>query len=519
MRRMWTMGGVLVLGLAASMPGRAQVLDARRAEVAMRSSELALQARVLQSRAQIAERRLVGEARLLASQSRLAVRGLGRVSPRAGLSVPEAWLPQDPADSLYRAARGRLNARRYAEAARAFAAIRSDYPRSGYVGDTYYFEALARSRLGAQMELRRALELLSAQSRDFPTAASLAEARGLAVRIESQLAQRGDATAAQAVVGAARGRAGTQVACDEEDQALRATALSALLQMDPERARPILREVLQNRDECSSDLRAQAVFILAQDLDDGPDDGTIDLLLELAHGNPDPDPEVRQAAVFWLAQTGRDEAIDALISILESGTASAEMAEQAMFALGQAGNPRAMQVLRDYATNPSVDPELRGNAIFWLAQNQGEGAGPFLRSLYGSLDDAELKERVFFAIAETSSDDNIEWLTARALDPNEDVEVRTMALFWAAEAGLTSAQALQIYRTAADRELREQAIFVLTQVADDDQAVDALIEIVRTEEDRELRERAVFWLGESDDPRVAEILLEIIRGGGGGGDR
>ena len=57
---------------------------------------------------------------------------------------------------------------------------------------------------------------------------------------------------------------------------------------------------------------------------------------------------------------------------------------------------------------------------------------------------------------------------------------------------------------------------MLTQVADDGEAVDALIEIVRTEEDPELRERAGFWLGESDDPRVAEILLEIIRGGGGG---
>lgn len=322
--------------------------------------------------------------------------------------------------------------------------------------------------------------------------------------------------AAESLVGAARGRSGAQVACDDDDQALRATALSALLQMDPSRARPILREVLRSRDECSSELRAQAVFILGQDLDNGPDDGTIELLLELAHGNPDPDPEVRQAAIFWLAQTGRDEAIDALISILEAGTASAEVAEQAMFALGQAGNPRALQVLRDYATNRDVDPELRGNAIFWLAQNQGDDAGPFLRSLYESLDEAELKERVFFAIAETSSEGSLEWLTARALDPNEDVEVRTMALFWAAEAGLTSAQALQIYRTAEDRELREQAIFVLTQVADDDEAVDALIEIVRSEEDRELRERAVFWLGESDDPRVADILLEIIRGGGGG---
>jgi hypothetical protein len=43
--------------------------------------------------------------------------------------------------------------------------------------------------------------------------------------------------------------------------------------------------------------------------------------------------------------------------------------------------------------------------------------------------------------------------------------------------------------------------------------VDAMIEIARTEEDPELREQAVFWLGQTDDPRVPEFLLELIRGG------
>ena len=90
-----------------------------------------------------------------------------------------------------------------------------------------------------------------------------------------------------------------------------------------------------------------------------------------------------------------------------------------------------------------------------------------------------------------------------------------MALFWAGEAGMSSDEVLQIYRTAEDPELREQAIFVLTQVADDAEAVDALMEVARSEENPELRQRAIFWLGESDDPRVPEFLMEILRGGGG----
>lgn len=438
-----------------------------------------------------------------------AVRGLDALPAER---APESWLPQDPADSLYRAARTRLNDRRYAEAARTFAAIRSEYPRSGYVGDAFYFEALARSRVGGQEQLRTALDLLATQRQHHSQAATVADARSLQLRIESELARRGDAQAAESINRAAQGVASQgQVACDEEDQAMRATALSALLHLDPDRARPILQEVLRTRDECAAELRAQAVFILA---DQGGDDpATVDLLLDLAHRNPDPNAEVREAAVFWLSQTGREEAVDALIEILRSGTADAAVAEQAIFALGQTDNPRAFQTLRDFAADTGADMELREGAIFWLGQHD-EGGGDFLRSLYGSLDDPELKEGVLHSVAESGTAEAMEWLMERALDPGENIEVRKTALFWAGHAGLTPTQALDLYRSSPDAELREQAIFVLTQVADDEEAVEALMDIARTEEDPDLRQQAIFWLGQSDDPRVVEFLMEVIRGGG-----
>jgi HEAT repeat protein len=173
--------------------------------------------------------------------------------------------------------------------------------------------------------------------------------------------------------------------------------------------------------------------------------------------------------------------------------------------------------MRGYATRPGGDPEVRANAIFWLGQRGGVQASGFLRELYAELDDPELRERVLFSVAQSPGDPaNLEWLTERALDETEEMEVRTQALFWAGQAGMEAGAVLRVFRTADDAELREQAIFVLTQMPDSDEAVDALMEIARGEEDPELRERAVFWLGQSDDPRVAEFLLELIRRGGGG---
>ena len=45
------------------------------------------------------------------------------------------------------------------------------------------------------------------------------------------------------------------------------------------------------------------------------------------------------------------------------------------------------------------------------------------------------------------------------------------------------------------------------------EAVDFLTDVASNEDDTELKERAIFWLGQIDDPRVADFLLSLIRGG------
>jgi TolA-binding protein len=52
---------------------------------------------------------------------------------------PEPWAQQDPADSLYRAARRALNRNQYDRAAELFASIQQRYPRSTYTADSFYW--------------------------------------------------------------------------------------------------------------------------------------------------------------------------------------------------------------------------------------------------------------------------------------------------------------------------------------------------------------------------------------------
>ena len=435
-------------------------------------------------------------------QGRMAVGSLtgnGVLLPgeaEASVLAPAPWLQEDPGARAYAQAREALNAARYQEAAEAFAELRGQHTRSVYAADSYYYQAFALSRLGSRAQLRRARDLLQTQINDYSQASTLADARELLMRVETQLAMQGDAQAAAAI---------TQQATDPcgPDQELRAAALNALMNMNSERAIPILRQVLEDRGACSAELRQQAVFLIAQKMDEE----SMDILLDLAHRNPDPDPEVREQAVFWLSQVRSEEALDALESILRESH-DPQLQENAIYAISQHRSERSGQILREYAERTDAPTELRENAIFWIGQ--APGGVEYLKSIWARLDTPELKENILHAIAQADDEDGRRWLMERARDSSEDMEVRTNALFWVGQSGsFTTAELRELFGDFSDPEMKEQLVFAASQ-RNEPEAVDFLMEVAEDPENGELREQAIFWLGQSKDPRVPEFLLRII---------
>jgi HEAT repeat protein len=422
----------------------------------------------------------------------------------------ESFYPQDPADSLYRAARDQLSRDNYRQAAELFYEVYRRYPRSSYAAQSLYYQAFALYRSGRERDLRRARDALRELERDYSSSeVALREAEALQARISGELARRGDSEAAERVARAAavgvRQRPAAE-ACASEEEEIRMAALNALLQMNSERAIPILKRVLQERDEdneCVVEMRSRAVFLLAQHLDEE----NVDVLLDVVEN--DPNPEVRGQAVFWLSQVPGERTVDALERILIESD-DAELQEKALFALAQSGGERASQVLRDYALREDIDPDLRGKAIFWLGQRSDNSA--FLRDVYVRTTDDEVKERILHSLAMSGGEENGVFLLTIAGDESQSIETRKQAMFWASQAGVSAVEVAALYEQMPERELKEQIIFALAQQGEDE-AVDKLLEIAREETDSELRKKAIFWLSQSDDPRVAEFLLEIIEGG------
>jgi hypothetical protein len=99
-----------------------------------------------------------------------------------------------------------------------------------------------------------------------------------------------------------------------------------------------------------------------------------------------------------------------------------------------------------------------------------------------------------------------------ARDTRVSRRVRRSAVFWlgqAASAAATRGLTDLVDDRATDRDVREQAVFALSQ-RPRDEGVPALIRIARENPDPELRKKAIFWLGQSDDPRALALFEELL---------
>jgi len=146
----------------------------------------------------------------------------------------------------------------------------------------------------------------------------------------------------------------------------------------------------------------------------------------------------------------------------------------------------------------------------------GTVAGPAAAKALISLASRERRaDQAIFAA--TIADSAVVWpdLLALAKDRNVAHDNRKSAVFWlsqaagdAATAGLTELAENE----AEDRDVRDQAVFALSQLPDE-QGIPILIRLARSNKDPKVRRKALFWLGQSDDPRALKLFEEILTKG------
>ena len=426
--------------------------------------------------------------------------------------VPAPWAQGDPADSVYRNARNALNNGEYGLAAKLFADLAKNYPKSAYQNDARYYEALSRYKIGTTDELKAAAKLLEpvASKGSGSTMQYTENRRGgandtdfaaLYQRVNGALAQRGDREAAAKIQKAAETGGAT---CDQDDIRIRSEALNALSQMDPERANPILRRVLEKKDECSASLRRNAVFMLGRRGD--PESAT--LLMTVAKS--DPDVGVRGEAISFLARTPGDAGLNALEEMLR--TESDERIQRAVVrALTSSDNQKARASMRALIDRKDAPIALRVEAVNSFNSDRATtDDAAYLRNLYSKADNDRLKEAIIGAVSRMGGAENDQFVFNIARNTNEPSQLRAMALsrYFRSSTG-SVADLSKLYDSADSYNLRSQIINVLAN-RKETEATDKLIDIVKNSTVLQLRTQAINALQRKNDPRSIQLLTDIL---------
>jgi HEAT repeat protein/TolA-binding protein len=418
---------------------------------------------------------------------------------------PAPWAQGDPADSLYRVAREALNRGDYRRAAQLFNDLTQRFPNSNYAYVSAYYEAFSRYRIGTTEELKaadRALQVLAGRSAPASNdwRRDDTDVNGLRTRIRGALAMRGDSGAAEKVEETAR-QAGSS--CDQEDLMVRVEALNALSQMDAAAALPILKRVLERKDECLVELRRRAVFMLARRAD------TEATTLLISTAKNDPNVNVRAEAISYLPRMPGDAGLNALEDILRTSD-DERIQRTAVRALMSSESPRARTSLRGLLERKDASETLRMQVLeAYSKERSTPDDAAYLRSLYGKAESERMKMAIIGAVARIGGKENQDWLLALVRNTSESSQLRSSALQRIGRSDIAIADLAKMYDAADSRSMREQLIAALAS-RKEPEATDKLIDIAKNSTDIEMRRLAINYLSRKNDPRATKLLMELI---------
>lgn len=404
------------------------------------------------------------------------------------LADPQGVESSDAAAKAFRAGRDLIEEERWREAARSFKDFAATYPRHKSVDAALYWLAFALKKQGNFSEADQTLTRLI---KEHPKSSWKDDAQAMRVEMAPQL---GNQAAINEALEAGEGKS---------DNELKSLALQSLVFSNPERALPLLQDVLKPDSKAPLNHKQTALVFLAQMGNRG-----FDTLLDVARN--DKDTELRRTAIFWLGQSNDERAFEFLKEVVMAGGEKKPLLDSALFAIAQSRNPRARGYLLEMARSaPSL--ELRRSAIVNIGMRGGDEAVGELLAIYDTESDVELKKQILFALSMGGNPR----ARAKLLDiarGDANIELRKQAVFWLGQRGGEEALAelLQIYDAEQSDAVKEHMLMVLAQ-SRSKTALRKLMEIAKTSPSIELRKRAVFWLGQSRDPEAKKFVEDLLK--------
>lgn len=245
-----------------------------------------------------------------------------------------------------------------------------DFSESKWTDDSLYWLGYSLNKVSeGSRDLEKALEIkkealknLALLMQKYPSSQWFDDAEVLTVEIAEELAARGLKQYKKFIIDKVK---------EEQQAEMKIVALTALMNMDKEKAFPVAERIIRNSK--NPELRERAIFALSQ----VRDNRVVPLLVEVAL--KDPSEGVKRQAVFWLGQISTPESFKVLLELYEKAR-DVELKRQLIFSISQTGGEKAIkELIRIY--KKENDLELKKQVIFWLGQSKSKEAQEFILKL------------------------------------------------------------------------------------------------------------------------------------------
>lgn len=293
------------------------------------------------------------------------------------------WLtgaPEQPqnVEELYRNAKQSIYSKDWKAAAKTLQQLINNSPDNRFTDDSLYWLAYSMNRLSRDIESldgvletqKKALRHLEILISRYPDSKFKDDARALKVEIAEELVRKGFKEYKSYIVNGA---------ASDDNLEIKLLAIESLMNMDPEKAFPILEKIV--RTGKSSRLRERAIFVLSQNLNAA--DGRVQkILTDLALN--DKDIKIREKAIFWLGQIHSTKILDQLMDIYYGLAGSDEnilkLKEKVIFSVSQFDPDKSVKILiKLYQKEKSL--RLKKKILFWLGQSKNAEAASFIQKI------------------------------------------------------------------------------------------------------------------------------------------
>ena len=183
--------------------------------------------------------------------------------------------------------------------------------------------------------------------------------------------------------------------------------------------------------------------------------------------------------------------------------------------LVQYGKSAQGEPVRVDISNLSLSFDLEGHPLLWLGKAADKESLDWLRETYRDTKAGEVKENILAAVGIHQDSALVIPILASVLDSRETDDLRKNAAFWLGQQNDRKACDL-LMQTAKKDSSREVREGAVFAISQIglDEAVDGLVDLAKTADQEEVRHQAIFWLGQKASNTATVALKDMAFEGG-----